>query len=30
MNPTPTQQLPLLEAVCRRGVLVATSVRATE
>ncbi|MBN8460992.1 MAG: hypothetical protein J0M04_24440 [Verrucomicrobia bacterium] len=27
MNPTPTQQLPLLEAVCRRGVLVATSVR---
>lgn len=27
MTSTTTQQLPLLEAVCRRGVLVATSVR---
>jgi hypothetical protein len=27
MNSTTTQQIPLLEAVCRRGVLVATSVR---
>ena len=27
MTSTTTQQIPLLEAVCRRGVLVATSVR---